>query len=223
LAAGPVVFVDDRPVTVVGVVARADRAPDAVTGVLLESGDAIRIGPVVGSVALLRTAPGAAQQVARQAPLVLLPTDPGRLQVDAPPDPRTLRDQVQADVRTTLVVLTGAATLASVVGLANAMVLAVIERAREYGLRRALGARRGHVTRHVMTEALVVGVAGGAMGLLVGLAGVVTTTLARHWTPVFDLRLAPLALAGGVVVGALGGLVAAARAGRIQPGEALRL
>ena len=74
----------------------------------------------------------------------------------------------------------------------------------------------------VTTEALLTGLLGGAAGLYVGVLGVLGATVAKGWQPVLDLRLMPLALLSGALVGALGGLVAAIRTSRIQPIDALR-
>ena len=54
------------------------------------------------------------------------------------------------------------------------------------------------------------------------MSGVLAVTVVEHWQPVLDLRLVPVALAGGAVVGVVGGLAAAVRASRIQPSDALR-
>jgi len=101
--------------------------------------------------------------------------------------------------------------------------MSVIERKQEFGLRRAIGARPVHITGLVLAEAVMIGGLGGVLGLFAGFSGVLGMTISRHWVPVFDLRLAPLAILGGVAVGAIGGLFAAGRASRIQPHQALRL
>ena len=190
--------------------------------VVVSTADDARMPAPATTTAILLTTPGAAQQVAAQVPLVIDPSAPGRLRVSAPIDPRTLRAEIEDDVRSTLLALTGVALLASVVGLANAMILAVIERRQEIGLRRALGARARHIFGLVLTESAIIGLLGGVLGLAVGLCGVLGVTIAQHWSPVFDVALAPVALAGGIIVGIAGGLFAAGRAARIQPGEALR-
>ena len=143
--------------------------------------------------------------------------------INAPVDPTSVRAQIESDVQSSLLALTGIALLASIAGLANAMILSVIERKQEFGLRRALGARPRHIVGLVLAESTIIGAIGGVVGLATGLAGILIITLIRQWSPVFDLTLAPLAIAGGIVVGAIGGILASARASRIQPNEALRL
>lgn len=223
LVGGPQLTVDERSLTIVGVVTSSPRVADVMGSVVVPADDAAALGPVDQVQALVLSRAGAAQQVARQAPLVVDPFAPTSLHVEAPVDPSTVRAQVETAVQSTLLALTGIALLASVAGLTNAMVLSVIERKQEFGLRRALGARPVHVVGLVLTESSLVGAVGGIVGLLAGLAGILVVTVVRHWSPVFDLRLAPVALVGGVVVGALGGAIASVRASRIQPNEALRL
>ncbi|WP_286343494.1 ABC transporter permease [Frondihabitans sucicola] len=147
---------------------------------------------------------------------------PTALHVDAPVDPTTLRSEIEGDVRTTLLAFTGIAVIAAVVALGNSMVLAILERRAEFGLRRAVGARSVHVASMVVAESAIIGALGGLAGLVLGFAAVSAMTLLQHWSPIFDPVLAPLAVVGGILVGSLGGLVAAWQATRIQPQAALR-
>jgi len=222
LLAGPVFLVDETPLTVVGVVRESPREPRLLGAVVADQPSQV-VGTPSQVKALLLTSSGAAQQVARQAPLVINPIAPESLTVSAPVDPSGLRGEVESDLQTTLLAFTGIALLASIAGLANAMIMSVIERKQEFGLRRAIGARPVHITGLVLAEAVMIGGLGGVLGLFAGFSGVLGMTISRHWVPVFDLRLAPLAILGGVAVGAIGGLFAAGRASRIQPHQALRL
>ena len=78
----------------------------------------------------------------------------------------------------------------------------------EFGLRRAIGARRLHVTGMVGIESLVVGLLGGIAGAYGSVLVILGVTVARQWQPVLDPALLPLGLAGGVLVGLLGGVLA---------------
>jgi putative ABC transport system permease protein len=108
------------------------------------------------------------------------------------------------------------------VGIANVMVISVLERRSEVGLRRALGARRRHVAAQFFAEALLLstlgGVAGVALGALVtgGYAG------AQGWRVVVPASAAGGGLAAALVIGAVAGLYPALRATRLSPTEALR-
>jgi macrolide transport system ATP-binding/permease protein len=223
LLGGPMIAIDGRNVAVVGLVTTSPRVPDLLGSVLAPIADRGALGQADVVKAMILTRTGAAQQVSRQAPFVINPFRPKSLTIDAPVDPSTLRSQIESAVQSTLVALTAVALLASVAGLANAMVLSVIERKSEFGLRRALGGRPIHIAGLVITESTLIGAIGGFAGLVVGLAAILVVTLVRHWSPGFDLRLAPVAIVGGIVVGAVGGILASARASRIQPHEALRL
>jgi macrolide transport system ATP-binding/permease protein len=222
LAADPLVTVDGVPFGVVGIVRAVRRAPELLGSIAMNERDAATFGHPLDIRVLAQTVPGAAPQVARQAPIALDPVDAERFEVDAPADPASLRDAIQSDLATTLIVLTLVASLASMIGVANAMMMNVVERTGEIGLRRAIGARPVHILAQTTTEALLMGLAGGAAGFAIGMLGVLGVTVAKHWQPVLDLRLVPLALAGGAVVGVLGGFAAAIRASRIQPSDALR-
>ncbi|HEY8543699.1 MAG TPA: ABC transporter permease [Acidimicrobiales bacterium] len=184
--------------------------------------DAEEVGHVTSGRVLIETAAGAARQVARQAPIAIDPAAPDRFEVDSPVDPRTLRAEIEGDVNATLLALSGVAALTSVLGIANAMTMGVVQRTSEFGLRRAIGARPRHLLAQVITESGVVGLLGGLLGLYLGMGGLIVVTIVNRWQPVLDLQLAPVALAIGTLVGMLGGTVAATRASRIQPIEALR-
>ncbi|MDO5645759.1 MAG: ATP-binding cassette domain-containing protein [Dermabacter sp.] len=223
----PTLSLNGHTVTVVGMLEESSLEPEMMRGLLVSSGEPAALHPLfppTDTTPQLRiyTAPGAAQQVAGQLPLALDPLDPDGVQVMAPPDPATHRAAIESTVAASLTVLSAVAVLAAVVSLMNSMSLSVVHRSREFGLRRALGARATHLRALVLTEALFVGLAGGICGLFVGMIGVLGTSLVRGWSPVFDPILGPAAIAAGALVAIIAGLVAAARAGRIQPVEALR-
>ncbi len=223
LSARPQVVLDGRSFVVRGIVDEGYRVTNVIQAVLVPVDVAAALRPAAEHEVYVFTATGAAQQVAAQAPLVLRPSTPEAFTIVAPPDPRGLRGEIENDVRTILLVLTGVAILASVVSLTSAMTMSVLERSREIGMRRAIGAQARHVSRLVMTEAALVGVVGGVAGAATGVAALLAITIARRWTPVLDLGHVPVAVAGGVVVGVLGGVAASLRARRIQPSEALRV
>jgi macrolide transport system ATP-binding/permease protein len=219
----PVVTLGGRVFAVAGILSDSRREPSLADAMIVDVADAVRLGSLESAKLYLVTAPGAAAQVARQAPLALDALAPDRFSVSALMDPQQLRAEVQSDLNTTLLILSVLAGIGAVMSVANALMLGVLERAGELGLRRAIGARPRHLFAQISFEATAVGLLGGVVGLAGGLSVVLGTTLARRWTPIFDLRIAPAAVLAGALVGILGGLAAAMRAARIQPADALRL
>jgi putative ABC transport system permease protein len=115
------------------------------------------------------------------------------------------------------------ALLVGGIGIANVMVISVLERRGEIGLRRALGARRGHVAAQFVAEAALLAAAGGAGGAVLGGFTTAVYAQARHWRAVVPPAVLLAAVAVAVAVGILAGLYPALRAARLAPAEALRI
>ena len=150
------------------------------------------------------------------------PLDPSRVGVNRPSDALTAQLEVEAAGGALILGLGAIALVVGAIGIANVMVVSVLERRGEIGLRRALGATRAHIAAQFLTESVVLSALGGAAGIGAGVA--VTAVVARRhgWAVLVPAE----ALWGGLVVSLVAGVVAglypALRAARVPPAEALR-
>lgn len=108
------------------------------------------------------------------------------------------------------------------IGIGNVMVIAVLERRNEIGLRRALGATRRHISLQFAAEAVMLAGAGGAVGAALGAIATVAFAAARHWHAVVSAPSLGAAVGVALAVGAAAGLYPAVRPAQLPPAEALR-
>jgi putative ABC transport system permease protein len=113
------------------------------------------------------------------------------------------------------------ALLVGAVGVANIMVISVLERRSEIGLRRALGATRGNIRTQFLSEAILLGLVGGAVGVALGAASTAVYAHVKHWATVIPTEAWAGGIAASVAIGALAGLIPAIRAARLSPTHAL--
>jgi putative ABC transport system permease protein len=150
------------------------------------------------------------------------PQNPGQVRVTRPSDALAARLAV-ADATTALFLGLGAvALLVGGIGIANVMVVAVLERRNEVGLRRALGAARHHIAAQFLIESLLLSAAGGILGIFCGAAITYLVAHQNGWPPLIPPAAAPIAIAAAIVVGVTAGLYPALRAARLVPTDALR-
>jgi putative ABC transport system permease protein len=150
------------------------------------------------------------------------PEAPDTVEVTRPSDVLESRLLV-ADSTTSLLLGLGAvALLVGGIGIANVMVISVLERRGEIGLRRALGATRQHIAAQFLPESLLLSALGGLLGALLGILITLVTAAQRHWPPQIPATAIALGPAAAVLIGALAGLYPAARAARLAPTDALR-
>jgi putative ABC transport system permease protein len=149
------------------------------------------------------------------------PEDPAGANVSQPSSALTAQADAAGTFGTLFLGLGAVALLAGAVGVANIMVISVLERRQEIGLRRALGATQGHIRTRFLSEAILLALAGGAAGVILGVISTAVYAQIKGWM----IAIPPEAWAGGLgaalLIGALAGLLPAIRAGRLSPTQAL--
>ena len=224
LSGGPLMWLGERWFTVIGVLAEAPLAPELDTAALIGWGIAEELAgdELPPSTVYVRTGLDALEQVRDLVPRSIAPDAPETVEISRPSDAIAARAAADSALTALLVGLGAVALLVGGVGIANVMVVAVLERRTEIGLRRALGATRAHIRRQFLAEALLLSGTGGAAGVLLGFGIAGTYAASRGWPVTFPV----LGLAGGVLaalaVGALAGLYPASRAARLAPADAVR-
>jgi putative ABC transport system permease protein len=150
------------------------------------------------------------------------PEAPNEVNVSQPSATLTARADAQGAFNGLFLGLGAVALLVGAVGVANIMVISVLERRSEIGLRRALGATRGQIRTQFLAEAILLALGGGGVGIAAGVLATAIYAQTKGWTIVIPT----LAWAGGfgaaLLIGAIAGLVPALRAARLSPTEALR-
>ena len=149
------------------------------------------------------------------------PEHPNQVTVSQPSDALVARADAKGALNGLFLGLGAVSLLVGAIGVANIMLISVLERRSEIGLRRALGATKGHIRIQFLAEAMLLALLGGAVGVALGAAATAIYAHTQHWATVIP----PLAWAGGLaaalVIGAVAGLLPAIRAARMSPTQAL--
>jgi putative ABC transport system permease protein len=149
------------------------------------------------------------------------PENPSQVGVSQPSDVLTAQADAKGALDTLFLGLGAVALLVGAIGVANIMIISVLERRSEIGLRRALGATRGQIRIQFLAEAIMLSLAGGAAGVLIGAAATTSYARAHGEATVIPAEAWAGGLAAAIVIGAIAGLLPASRAARLSPTEAL--
>jgi putative ABC transport system permease protein len=218
------VWLGDHWFAVVGILDPLPLAPEIDRSALVGSPVATRLLSYDGhpSRIYLRTDTDATAAVAGLLALTADPVHPEQVRASRPSDALAARIAAKTATTGLFLGLGAVALLVGGIGIANVMVIGVLERRGEIGLRRALGAARRHVAAQFLVESLLLAALGGGAGLAAG--GAITMVVARRQQ--WPVQVPALAVWGGLAaalaIGVVAGLYPALRAARLAPTEALR-
>ena len=150
------------------------------------------------------------------------PSAPSEVDVSQPSDALTARAAAAGAFDSLFLGLGVVALIVGAVGVANIMIISVLERRSEIGLRRALGATRGQIRMQFLAESVLLSVIGGVAGVLAGAAATAVYAGAKDWAVVIPAEAWSGGIVAAILIGALAGLMPAVRASRLSPTEALR-
>jgi putative ABC transport system permease protein len=150
------------------------------------------------------------------------PEAPNEVNVSQPSDVLTARAAAAGAFDSLLLGLGVVALIVGAVGVANIMIISVLERRSEIGLRRALGATKGQIRTQFLAESILLAVIGGVVGVLAGIVATAIYASTKSWAIVIPVEAWSGGIASAILIGAFAGLMPAVRASRMPPTVALR-
>jgi putative ABC transport system permease protein len=221
---GVTVWLGDRRFTVVGILDALPLSPDLDRSAIIGRPVAERLfsSEESASQIYVRADPEDVEAVRNVLATTVNPENPEEVSVARPSDALEARAAADDAFTSLLLGLGAVALLVGGVGIANVMVIGVLERRPEIGLRRALGATKRHVWAQFLTESLILSTVGGLAGAALGGAVTAVYASSRDWSVVVPAAGVGAGVAAALLIGAIAGLYPAWRAARMSPTEALR-
>jgi putative ABC transport system permease protein len=220
---GSMVQLGDQYFTVVGILDPLDLAPELDTTAMIgETVAAERFGyDGEPTTVYERSTDERVEAVRELLPRTVNPAAPEEVEVSRPSDALAAKQAADQAFTGLLLGLGSVALLVGGIGVANTMVISVLERRREIGLRRALGATRGHIRSQFLTEALLLSALGGVAGAGLGTAVTSVVAAMNDWPTAVPTEVLLAGVGATLVIGAIAGLYPAIRAARTPPTSAL--
>ncbi|MDA0632329.1 ABC transporter permease [Nonomuraea sp. MCN248] len=222
---GTRVWIGDRWFTVVGVLGPMPLAPEVERSALVGFAAAQTYLGFDGHPTTIyeRSSEEAVAAVRALLPRTVNPRNPEQVAVSRPSDALAARAAAAGTFTGLFLGLGAVALLVGGVGVANTMVISVLERRKEIGLRRSLGATRGQIRVQFLTESLILSLIGSAAGLVVGALVTIGYALSQGWPAVVPLWVFGGTLAATLGVSVVAGIYPAVRAARVPPSVALTM
>lgn len=220
---GERIWLDNQWFYVVGILNPATFAPDVDTSVLAGFSAAETYLGFDGhpSTLYVRTQIDQTSTVQGLLAKAANPESPSEVNVSQPSEALSAAADAQGALNSLFLGLGAVALLVGAIGVANIMVISVLERRSEIGLRRALGATRGHIRMQFLSEAVLLSLIGGAVGVAAGAAAVAIAAYIKGWAAVIPAEAWAGGIGAAIAIGAIAGLLPALRAARMSPTQAL--
>ena len=218
------IYIGGQWFTVVGILNDVPGAPEIDRSVLIGFPIAESLFNYDGapSTIYVRTDPNSVDATRNLLASTANPSHPEEVQVSRPSDALAAQAAAKGAFNALFLGLGAVALLVGGVGIANVMVISVLERRSEIGLRRALGATRAHIGMQFLTESVLLSVCGGLAGIAIGSAITAAYALSQSWSIVVPVVALGGGVAAAILTGAVAGLYPALRAAQLVPTEALR-